>query len=86
MTNAVIAGLTLNWIPTYTNPDHRFVVNYYEEGELRKQYEYTFSFHSLNWNLFLPIWLISSNQDTNDSIYATLFSYVARDLIKDNVI
>ncbi len=86
ITNAVIAGLTLNWIPTYTNPDHRFVVNYYEDGELRKQYEYIFSFHSLNWNLFLPFWLIASNQDSNDSMYATLLLYVARDLIQDKVI
>lgn len=86
ITNAILAGLTLNWIPTYVRPDHVFYVSYYENGQERKTYNYRFTFHSINWNLFLPVWLIYSNQDTNDNLYATLFEYIARDLIKDEVI
>lgn len=84
--NAILAGFTLNFLPTYLKPDHIFNIKYYENGKILQEYKYRFTFHSLNWNLFLPIWLIYSNQDTNDQMYSTLFEYIARDLIIDDAI
>ncbi|MDF3819792.1 hypothetical protein P3G55_07780 [Leptospira sp. 96542] len=86
ITNAILAGLTLNWFPTYLRPDHIFKISYSENGTIRKEYQYRFTYHSLNWNLFIPFWLFRNQQVSNDKMMSLLFQYLMRDLINDGII
>ncbi len=80
---AVLAGLTLNWIPTYGNTDISFKVRFYRDGSLIQEYDNDYVFHLLNWNLFLPFWLAQSDDDTVRDMHLHLLRSVVADLEKN---
>lgn len=78
--NAVIMGLTLNWIPTYVCPDHVFQVNHYRDGQKAQTLDYRITYNSVNWNLFFPFAIADSNPSANQRLYINVMLNAVQDL------
>lgn len=78
--NGGLAALTLNFLPTYMTVIHKMQVSLYRDGQEIEQYTHSFVFHSANWNLFIPIWLIRPSQNATEDMYRTLFECIVRDM------
>ncbi|MCB1138667.1 MAG: hypothetical protein KDK23_07925 [Leptospiraceae bacterium] len=80
ITNAVIMGLTLNWIPTYVRPDHVFRVSHYVDGRKMQDLNYRITYNSVNWNLFFPFVIADSNPSANQRLYINVMLNAVQDI------